>query len=90
MREFLKTQFDKLLLASLMLVFLVVILHLVHDTPEPTKAIDWAINAFSALSGALLGLITGTRLAQRPDPTSSVTSTTVRSVEVQEEPHAGS
>ena len=82
MDDFFKQQFDKLLLSTMMLVFLCVIVLFVYY-PANEKAIDWAINVFSALSGALLGLITGARLAQRNNPppdNSTLTSTTTETL----------
>lgn len=64
MKAFIIQQFDKLLLTGLLLLFTAVMLHVIHNAGD-AKALDWAANAFSALLGALLGLITGARLASR-------------------------
>jgi hypothetical protein len=59
--EFFKSQFDKLLITALVLVFAGLSIHIIHDISD-AKLIDWVTNAFSALLGALLGLITGSAM----------------------------
>lgn len=79
MLDFLKSKFEYLLISFWMGAFVLVIVHFVHHGGD-AKALDWGFNAFSALLGALLGLITGQRLAKldqtdKHSPTSPVPPT---------------
>lgn len=76
MMSFIQREFDKLLLTFLALLFTSVVLHVLHHGTADSAAMEWAENGFSAVLGALLGLITGQRMAQRsndnpPDGASS-------------------
>ncbi len=55
--EFLKSQFDKLLLIGLFLVVYFI----------PMQEIDWVQRTLDILLGAIVGLITGRALARRSD-----------------------
>ena len=54
--------FDKLLLSLLWMFAIFVVLHMAHDSRD-NEHISWAREVASGLLGALLGLITGARLA---------------------------
>jgi len=58
MTDFIKTQFDKLLLTFLVLVSLGVVLHLIHHTAD-ASVINWGLALVSGIVGSLLTLITG-------------------------------
>lgn len=62
--NFLRCNFDKLLMTILVLIFAALTVHIIHHSND-TKLIDWVTNAFSALLGALLGLITGSAMNGR-------------------------
>lgn len=63
MKDFLKSQFDKLLLSFFLVLFTAVVLFLFKHGAD-TKVLDWAANAFSSFMGALLGLITGVAIGR--------------------------
>lgn len=65
MSDFLKAKFEYLLLAFFMMFLALVIVHILHRGGDTAKAFDWLSNSYSALQGALLGLITGRQLAVR-------------------------
>jgi hypothetical protein len=66
--DFLKQQFDKLLMTGLVLMFTGVVLYVFIHIPND-KAIDWAVGSFGLMLGALLGLITGYALGKsKPEP----------------------
>lgn len=58
MNDFIKAQFDKLLLTFLVLVCLGTVLHLIHHTAD-ASVVNWGLSLVSGVIGALLTLITG-------------------------------
>lgn len=64
MSDFLKSQFDKLLLIVLVIFLSIYALHTAHH-PTDAKLADWATKTSDLMTGALLTLITGGRLMQR-------------------------
>lgn len=61
----LQSKFEYFLVSFWMLVFVCVVLYLIHGGTADSKALDWSFNAFSALLGALLGLIQGHRMGAK-------------------------
>lgn len=61
MQEFLKTQFDKLLLTFLFLTVFFSVIIMVHNHIEPS-VVSWGRETAAGFSGALLGLITGMKV----------------------------
>lgn len=61
MGDFLRAQFDKLLLASLLALMLSVLLHLLHARPQNdyAAAVGWLEKSIDMITGSLLTLVTG-------------------------------
>ena len=73
MADFVKVQFDKLLLVFLVLFLAVYALHTAHHSAD-VKLAEWATKTSDLCTGALLTLITGGRLMQRRVDTENGTS----------------
>ena len=66
--DFIRQNFDKLLLASLLLVMLGVIVHMTHDHADAGN-VSWAREQSGTVLGALITLVTGAILAnKKQDP----------------------
>lgn len=60
MNDFLRAQFDKLLVAALICFMLGVLVHLIHVHTEPAaQAIAWLEKSIDILTGGLIGIVTG-------------------------------
>lgn len=57
--DFLKDEFDKILLVSILILLGTIYVHLLHHGPTDTAAIGWVEKTFDTLTGALLILVTG-------------------------------
>lgn len=62
--EFLRRDFDKLLLTSVFLLLVGLVVHMSHDNQD-ASIINWAREQAGTVLGALLGLITGVALRNR-------------------------
>ena len=65
MADFIKTNFDKLLLTTIFCVALGVTVHVMHHAAVDAGSIQWVENITSQVVAALLTLMVGNRLAVR-------------------------
>lgn len=71
--SWLRGNFDKLLLTAIIIGFLAYQLHVLHDHTD-LDAVHWAREQTNIFIGALVGLITGSRLAAVRHKTTSATT----------------
>jgi hypothetical protein len=62
--DFLKTQFDKLLLMAFIIALVCMLLHMISVRPEST-AVAWLEKSIDMVTGALLALVTGAVLKSK-------------------------
>ena len=65
--EFVRDHFDKLLLVVLVVYMIDVVIYLSVFSMAAPETIGWARELTAAFAGALVGLITGVRIASKPD-----------------------
>lgn len=63
--EFLRQNFDKLLLLAVLSVFCLLVIHFSHHPGADSKALDFSLQAASGVLGALITLLQTSRVAER-------------------------
>ena len=63
--DFLRANFDKLLLLVVLGIFCLLVLHFSHHPGTDSKALDFSLQAASGVLGALITLLQTSRVAER-------------------------